>query len=156
MLSKSALHFVFQYANTRSALKLVTGRNRIVYWHFRNISFFNHLYLLTLCSRIGLEMFIIVWLIIPSFLEPKASLNCPQYSATGPEIQQNESSPSHCVVFWHSFLCAPNLPQCSFVLFSLPKYCMCLSHFTCMLQAPPISPSLLWSLPYCNVKSTKY
>lgn len=73
-----------------------------------------------------------------------------------PEIQQNESSPSHCAVYWHSFLCTPNLPKCSFVLFSVPKFCMCLSHFTCMQQAPPISPSFLWSLPYCNVKSRKY
>jgi hypothetical protein len=65
-------------------------------------------------------------------------------------------NPSHCAVFWHSFLCTPNLPKYSFVLFSLPKFCMCLSHFTCMLQAPPISPSLLWSLPYSSVKGTKY
>lgn len=38
----------------------------------------------------------------PTVSGTKTSLHCSQYSATGPEIQQNESSPSHCAVFWHS------------------------------------------------------
>ena len=112
MIQKYKSEYVFQICFTvwisvckpRSALKLVTGRYRTLYWHFSNVSFFfNHLYLLTLCSRVYLEMFIIVWLIIPPFLEPKASLYCSL------DLKFSKMNPVQVI--------AP----CSDILFSVPQ-----------------------------------